>query len=407
MKGMEYITKKGKIQIILEYLYLFFLVMFIAQEFLEFTMFPINWKEPFGLWNILNKIYFWLFDTPQYILSFILILRILFLKKYEWKYFVLSVAILWCARCSWLENHNANILLLMLLMIGGKDISFRKIVYIHMLTIASLLIITMGSTAIGLIENVVYAPEERSVIRYAFGMTYPTNFAAYVFYLTMDYWYWRGKNLSYFDIGITALLGIFVFVFCGARCSTICFCLGVIFMFFYKHRLENKGLAVLLSMSMSFASIGSILLSMFYTYRNPYLVKLDSLLSSRLRLGRKGIDIYGFRLWGQAISMNGNAEGEYAGKYFFLDSSYLQCGIIYGVVIMGLILLAFFAIGNQARRNQEWALLWIMALIAIHSIMEQHLLEISNCVFILAAFADRRLEACGTEELKKKSLEQV
>lgn len=397
--------QKEIIEQILEYSYLFFLMVFAGQEFLEFTMFPVNWKEPFGTWTILNGIYSWLFGTPQYILSVFFVLRIIFLGKNDWKYFILSAVILWCAYDAWMENHNVDILLFALLIVGAKDIPFRKIVCAHMMTLGFLLLVTMGATAVGLIENVVYVPENRSIIRYAFGMTYPTNFAAYFFYLSLDYWYWRGEKLKWLDICISGLLGIFVLLFCGARCSAICFGLMTIAMILYKKKFEKKVLSVWLSCSVTLAAIGWTMLTMLYSYKKTYMVKLDSLFSSRLSQGRKGIDIYGFQTWGQAISMNGYGEGEYVSKYFFLDSSYLQCEIIYGLVIMGLVLLAFFVIGNHARRDQEWVLLWILALIAVHSTMEQHLLEISSCVYILAVFADRRLVLCGVKEQSREFLQ--
>lgn len=404
---MKKMKQQETIRQILECSYLLVLIAFISQEFLEFTMFPVNWKEPFGTWVLLNGIYAWLFESPQHILAILLILRLIFLEKYEWKYLILSAAILWCAHYAWMENHSVNVLLLALLIVGAKDIPFRKIVCAHMLALVFLLLITMGAVAIGLIENVVYAQEERLITRYAFGMTYPTNYAAYLFYLSLDYWYWRGENLKWLDICFAGLLGIFVLLFCGARCSAICFGLMVIAMILYKKKLGKKVLAVFLSGSVTIAAAGWTALTMLYSYQKLYMVKLDSLFSNRLNLGRKGIDIYGFQAWGRAISMNGNGEGEYASKYFFLDSSYLQCGIMYGLVILGLVLLAFFVIGNQARRDHEWVLLWILALIAVHSTMEQHLLEISSCIYILAVFADRRLVLCGVKEQSRGFSQQA
>lgn len=179
----------------------------------------------------------------------------------------------------------------------------------------------------------------------------------------------------------------------------------VLFMVLYKKKVQTPVLSCLLSVSMTVCAILMMGMSMIYSSQSGSMQKINEFLNNRLFCGKKGVDIYGFRMWGQAISMNGNGEGEMAAKYFFLDSSYMQFGIMYGIVILGMILLAFYVIACQARRNGDWVLLWILTVIAIHSIAEQHLLEISNCSFILALFAERRRLACRTRiELKKELL---
>lgn len=371
-----------------ENVYLVALILYIAREFLAYTMFIINWKAPFGELTILNGIFSWFFDTPQYFLSGLLAARLLFLEKYDWKYFSLSAAALVLVRHAWMINHSVNLLMFALLVIGAKEIPFRRIAKAHLIVLALLLAVTISASLTGWIENVHYIRADIGS-RYAFGMTYPTNFAAYLFYLMLYFWYYKGEKLSYADIAAAGGLGVFVMAFCRARCSFICFMLAVVFMFVYKKKWENPIMAYVLSFSTTVSAVFMIGLTILYSQESYWTAKINNFLNGRLSLGKKGINIYGFRLWGQAISMNGNAEGEIASKYFFLDSSYMQFAIIYGIVMLGLILLAFYAIGCRARRDGDWAMLWILALIGIHSIMEQHMLEISSCTFILALFASR------------------
>lgn len=74
--------------------------------------------------------------------------------------------------------------------------------------------------------------------------------------------------------------------------------------------------------------------------------------------------------------------------YFYIDSSYVQLAVMYGLVLMGLVLLAFLVISCRAWSQKEWVFLWILAIAAVHGVMEQHLVELSYCPFILALLAD-------------------
>ena len=50
----------------------------------------------------------------------------------------------------------------------------------------------------------------------------------------------------------------------------------------------------------------SIIMSMIYDDKNKFMLFLNKLVSSRLRLSKKGIDKYGFSFFGQKIDMVGN-----------------------------------------------------------------------------------------------------
>ncbi len=397
MKKKKVYTKWIKsCRLFLEHVYLFFLALFIVQEFLEYSMFPIDWKAPFGSLVILNNLYLWLFESPQYILSVIVIARIFLLKKFDWKYLLASAGVFLCVRYAWLTNRNVNILFFALLIIGAKEISFKRIVKVHLCTLGILLAITISASMIGIVDQVSYVIAGRRT-RYAFGMTYPTNFATYIFYLILYYWYCRREKILYREIAIIAAIGVSLLLLCDARCTFICVLLTVIAMCYCKSRWKTDMISALLALSTPLAAVFWMGLTLLFDSQNNYFQKIDDLVSSRLTCGKKGADIYGFHLWGQEISMNGNGEGILSKKYFFLDSSYMQFGIIYGIVILGFILLAFLLIGYQARKDGEWVLLCMLALVSIHSMIEHHMLEISNCSLILAVFAERGIKTWQKE----------
>ena len=124
-------------------------------------------------------------------------------------------------------------------------------------------------------------------------------------------------------------------------------------------------------------------------HRQELSVLLDSILSQRLSFSQKGMEVYGFSIFGQYIPMQGNGGStETPLNYFFLDSSYISILLQYGLIMFVMILILWGIIGLRARKEKDWVLLWILAIIAFQSIMEQHLLDISYNPFLWILFAE-------------------
>ena len=124
---------------------------------------------------------------------------------------------------------------------------------------------------------------------------------------------------------------------------------------------------------------------------------LNDLLSTRLALGNNGLLAYGIKLFGQPlIPMNGwggnrvnvFTDGLGVTTYFFIDSSFLNMLISYGllltlVVIIGLTIFLFL----RTKKN-DYLLPMIFLAIAICSAFDQHFLEVTYNIFFLAVLAE-------------------
>lgn len=154
----------------------------------------------------------------------------------------------------------------------------------------------------------------------------------------------------------------------------------------------------LLASAGTICAAGILILSMLYTKGSSIFLKLDSILSQRLSFSKKGMEVYGFSIFGQYIPMQGNGGStETPLNYFFLDSSYISILLQYGLIMFVMILILWGIIGLRARKEKDWVLLWILAIIAFQSIMEQHLLDISYNPFLWILFAET-----GKKENRKK-----
>ena len=110
----------------------------------------------------------------------------------------------------------------------------------------------------------------------------------------------RGKRITYIELGVFGLLGGVVYWFCDARLNTICI-LGSAVIFAVHKCLENsaekkgksyhmhRGISALLMGSGTICAAVMIWLTMLYSPDNAVISFLDRALSSRLRLGKKGL----------------------------------------------------------------------------------------------------------------------
>ena len=128
-----------------------------------------------------------------------------------------------------------------------------------------------------------------------------------------------------------------------------------------------------------------IYLSLFYNEQVQWMSNLNKIISGRLTLGYNAFETYGIRLLGQPIQWVGGAR-EYikdSGKYNYVDSSYIQILINYGIIIFVLICLLFVALGWKAAKTNDIYLMLILVTIAMHSALDPQLLWMAFNPFIM------------------------
>ena len=129
----------------------------------------------------------------------------------------------------------------------------------------------------------------------------------------------------------------------------------------------------------------------------------NRILTNRLSLVKKGIDIYGFQLWGSNIPMTGNGgDINLPSKYYYIDSSYMQVSLLYGVAILAVGMILFTMACLYARREQDWILLLALCFVALHGLFEHHAFQLAYSPFLLAAFCRSGLHTKLQTKLQTK-----
>ena len=367
----------------LDYAILILYGLFVFEAFLRSTTFVINWN-------------------PLYHFSLKLILIFLVFSKSLFKfvdniplYLILGFSSIGFL-LAYLQGNHGILLELILFTIALIDIDYKKLITTFTIIISISLFIVFLASQTDIINNLIYTTANNST-RISFGIHYPTNFASYILYLCLAWGFIREKRTSYIEILIMFLLAIFVYYFCAARTSTACIILFSLLMLLHK-RFQKQPLkksknffANLGVFAVPLCALLSILLSYFYKPNHTLFTKIDSLLSNRLYYGNKALTEYDILLFGQNIKMEGN--GGYSipwcnnydyGKsgYNFIDSSYVSILMRYGLFVFICVIILFTLTSYVAKKTKDYVTLAIVSIIAIHCIMEHHMLDFNYNPFM-------------------------
>ncbi|MGI1803918.1 hypothetical protein ACRPK0_09970 [Limosilactobacillus reuteri] len=334
------------------------------------------------------------------IITFLIILFKIFLYDSKFLKFIFSFFVL--LFISYLTARNSGNFALVdavILIYGAKGISFEKIVDVYVVIATTLVVIITLLSIMGFIQNNITV--RNNVYRSSFGFMYPTVYIACITYIIIADLYnavSKHKNLiiRYF---IYLLVSLYSYIFCNARLGTITILLTIVFGMYAQHYLKvkrmNKIIEFFIHYSFTIFALISVLIVYMYI-RSPYnsfLSNLDSLLTGRLYFSKMGVITYGYSLFGQKIPMvvNGSGIGSLAAgntqAYFFIDSSYMNIALCYGIISLIIICLAFnFLNGNLLKKTYSILPIFLF-LVALNSAIGEQMSQICVNVFLLAFFS--------------------
>ena len=392
LKGM-----RTTFRIIADTLYLLMFVSLTVLAILQTTEFNIPWRELALSENIWCQIVYTLLFSPQIFLAVLVAVQYLCAEHYDWKDYLLALMIAGIIFQMTDTNGGSAFQSYVLLALGARNFSFRFLAKIYFVISSGIVLLTVVASQIGWIENLIYSARSGRV---SFGFIYPTDCAAHLLFLALIYWYLRGSKLRYPELLAFLGLGGISWFGCKGRFTTVLLLMiiiiSAIYIFFW-HRAENKynwniiwedGVLKWLVSLPLLCSLSIHIVSIIYSDKNLLLHWFDGVLNQRLSLAKRGIDIYGFRLLGSDIPMIGNGGNtEIPSKYYYIDSSFLQISMLYGIAALGVVMLLFLLAGWRAYKNKEWILLLVLGVVALHALFEHHAFDLAYSPFLFAAFA--------------------
>lgn len=291
---------------------------------------------------------------------------------------------------------------------AAKNVRFDKIVRVSVAVGIFVMIIAFAGVQAGLVEDIVHNSRGGHV-SHSLGIVYSTDCAAHVFYIILGIFYlkWRGMRMG--EYAAIAVIAIAVFEVTRARNNTICTFLLMAAAIIYRLAevyAQKKGKAerfhrlfVIACCAFMIFCIGfSLYHSFFFNADNLLISSLNEKLGGRYSMGYQAYCEYGLKLWGSDIpQFGGGGSSIWPDNYFFLDISYVSILLCQGIVIfMAALLLNVRTICVGRKKNVF--LIVILALIALQSMLEHHMIELSYNYFLLAAFAN--IQQLPSEEIQ-------
>lgn len=335
----------------------------------------------------------------NYLMFALLIVKIFIFDNINYKNYLFTIAVLLVAIISWRKTNNTLLMILIAFIVGSRNIEFAKIVKYYFRINLTMLLLVITYSILGVIENLVFYRDD--IYRLSLGIDYPTDLAAYVFYLSLAYCYINYKRLNRRHYLILAFVSLITYIITNSRLDMIAILLIIPIIWMAKivqNKSSHRNLRYIVQHYWALSLILPyiyILCTIYFNPANGILNKLNKLLSGRLAFGHIAIDKYGFTLFGHRITEHGwgGIKGlimshNNASQYFFIDSSYIRLAVIYGIII-GLIMVTFLVIISVRETiNHEYVLPAIILLVMISSMIDQHMLELTYNVFILAFLAN-------------------
>lgn len=393
------------------YVYLAFVVL---KSMLTATMIPINW------WNIRVE------NILQLVGLVIVMWKAASDDVWTARERVLAAFLCGSLLLSWHSYSYAFIYELAVLLFLAHGMEFRKILTVHLAVSLAVTLVTVILALSGRIENLTYYQKAHNYrARMAFGFLYPTDFCAHLFFMTLSYVWLRLRKIRWGEIVAIAVLGIFTWVCCDARTTTLLFALLVLRLGIMKLRahMASSGKSAdhaacgsrtmraarrsaerrsgttffscfrewidwLAVLSAPVFAVMMILMSRFYSESSRFLRFMNRVLNNRFYCGHIGFERYNVRLWAQNVEMHGaGGTVKHSTEYFFLDCSYVNILLRLGLVVLAAMLTILVISANRERKTGDHMKLFLLFLIIVACVSEHHLIEIQANPFLLLVLA--------------------
>lgn len=259
---------------------------------------------------------------------------------------------------------------------GARNIHFTRIARFSLWVSGLVVAFVVFSGYLGIIDNVVVAKGTR--VREYLGFRYALYLPGILLNLTALWIYLRKDYLPISGVVLWTLVNTFVYFRTDSRISFALAegLLAVALMLRFIPQLKNglRWLWGCLTASYVFSAAFSFVFTGIYDGTIPWMRRLNSMLESRLRLGKRSLEDHGFGLFGRHISWVGNGLDAFGnageGGYTYVDCFYVKILQRYGILFTaGLLSLLTWSMVRLWKQKQ-YLLLLICASVAVHCILD-------------------------------------
>lgn len=286
-----------------------------------------------------------------------------------------------------LDSGNKQLLVFLMVCLMAKKINNNAVIRTYLIVSVIVLLFVYFSTKIGKIPDLMYT--RNLIVRHSYGIIYPTDFAAHIFYVCCAYSFLRFEKYNIKDALFLIFIALILYRQTDARLNAGMIVVLAIFTWIGKKKngnilLTKTWIIPITSFFLTFFSIK------YYSSASLFFSFLNKFFSGRLGIVQNVMEEYGLRMFGQKVIEHGwGGSGFYLNtnifNYTYIDSAYMRLLIIYGVFVTALFLLI---ITLFLKKSDNVKLLLIITLILISGIIEQHFIDIAYNPFFIVLVSD-------------------
>lgn len=362
-----------------------FLFWLAYVPYLSFFILECSLYKELPMFYIIQKI-------VRYCTYLLLLLKILYDMKLQKKSLFQIALVVVCLMGSAIWAGEKLMLFTFLYMITSYNIKFDNIIknsfWIHVLWMS----IIIGGCVIGLLDNRVY--EEGARIRYSLGYSYTTTSSNFFMHMIFMYVYWKKEKITWVSIVFIEFINLLLYKYTDTKMAflmgTLVLLASAILKVGKEFREKYTTFGRILPFSVPVFAIGSVWAAIRFDENSRFWSKANSLLNSRLEMGNNAYHKYGLSLFGNKVIWTGYTKYETnlsAGQtYNYVDSSYMQLAVQYGLIFLCIICLYYFLMLRKSIQLNDIYMGMVIFVIILHGCTDPQLAWLSYNPFLLGFF---------------------
>lgn len=300
------------------------------------------------------------------ILAFIMLLIKLLITQYTKREIIICGILIAIGLISYLSSGREGVLLTIITIVGLKNISYRRILYLTLIIRSFIFTSLITLSLTGVIENVTlkhWRDGVGMINRYGLGYDHPNLLHTNLFILVIlfIYIFYEKLNITCY-IGILAI-NLLIYNFSISRTGLFAIILALLITIFLKAKLISNRLfynicKIIIPLCVLFTIVTAFGYSKF-----DIIKKIDRILSGRIYYSSHFLNNYKWNAFGRNLIGDNN----------LLDNGYVVLIINYGVIIFGLYTLGYYKVVKKfIAYNMNKELLMII-LFSIYGVTEGYI----------------------------------
>lgn len=274
-----------------------------------------------------------------------------------------------------------------LLIMAEAPSDFRRILKVYAICQGFILLFIPFLSSFGLLSNVMFDADR---LRQGMGFTWTTTAPMMLFFFILTIYKIQNTKMSSFTVYLFALSVLWLYFLTNTRMVFLCSLLFLVLILLtnkwprWFDFTEQRWFYYVLVILPLFLAMLSFVLVMFYDQNNAIFKILNKVLSGRLSLTQKAVQRYGIHLLGENIEWMGHGlETVRASKYIYVDISYMNILINFGVIVLGGVIYFYSKLLAVSWRRKDRPMMMIIVFILLLSFIEVRLINPLYNPFIL------------------------